>query len=391
MDGLTDFIWEINHVYSLDNTCSVLSLYRLVTQLSHEENKIPDTPPPIPQKENRRSLTDTLEKLGNQSWDGNSPHNSVISECSSYSPSQSPHSSIVFPSHVTPLNQSPHSSIIFSGYGTPSSQSPHSSSIMLSGFSHSPSQSPHNSVIITGQSTPNQSPHSSMVINSSQFSEHLSMVSQGISTPDFPSPPCQSPSGSMGSVHNRSSEDLLDSASAQRNGRANSFSIPTTDSRTSNGFRSMNKNSSQSDGTVDQINQLTMQIDKLTSDIATMTNRNSAGGGAGPPPLPSKKFNRFPSQYDNVTDGSLPISGYSNVTCSKRTLVSEHRISSSSTSSSQSISGVQTQKGSSISISHRTSSQETYSSTETFSSASHSSMESLPKIPPPLPPKKRHG
>jgi hypothetical protein len=35
--------------------------------------------------------------------------------------------------------------------------------------------------------------------------------------------------------------------------------------------------------------------------------------------------------------------------------------------------------------------QETYSSSETFSSASHSSTESLPLRPPPLPPKKRHS
>lgn len=146
----------------------------------------------------------------------------------------------------------------------------------------------------------------------------------------------------------------------------------------------MNKSISNSEGTVDQINQLTIEIDKLTSDIASMTRRNGEEN-LQPPPLPNKKVNRMPSQYDNV-DGtymqsySTTSSSYSRKTSS--VISSEHRTSTSSTGSAQS--GFQKTS----TYIQQTSSQESYSSSETFSSAS---LESLPNRPPPLPPKKKHS
>jgi hypothetical protein len=119
-----------------------------------------------------------------------------------------------------------------------------------------------------------------------------------------------------------------------------------------------------------------------------MTRRNGVESNLEPPPLPNKKVNRLPSQYDNV-DGTC-VQSYSSTTSSSysrksSSMVTEHRTSTSSMGSGHA--GFQKTS----SYVHQTSSQESYSSSETFSSASHSSLESLPNRPPPLPPKKKHS
>ncbi|CAG2195028.1 GRF2 [Mytilus edulis] len=192
------------------------------------------------------------------------------------------------------------------------------------------------------------------------------------------SPLDRSPNSSISSGLNRSSEDLLDSANLRV--RTNSFSRVHSESGIGLMKKlttSLTKSASQSDGTIGQVNELTLKIDELTKGIAKLTNQN---GENNLPPLPVKrsKPTRQTSMYDNVTDSGINLSRM------------EARMSSSSTSSSQSFSGFSiSQKTTSVSYSHRTSSQETCSSSEAFSSTSHSSIDSLPK-PPPLPPKKKH-
>ncbi|XP_033727703.1 rap guanine nucleotide exchange factor 1-like isoform X2 [Pecten maximus] len=293
-------------------------IHRLVQQRSQES--LPPgvegdfSPPPLPNKENRRSLTNTLEILSG-----------MPNPLGHVSPNQSPHTSVIYTNTPSELSSSP-------GHITLSNQS------------------------------------------------DLSI-----------SPLSRSPGSSVGSGLNRSSEDLLDSTS-QNSSRTNSFSRTSSEARIGSSFSSstMSKSSSQSDGTVDQINQLTKEINRLTSDIAIMTKKNGNQGesceGQEPPTLP-KKLNRLPSQYDNMNESGIQVTTGS--AGSSRVVSYEARMSSSSTSSSQSFAGFQMQKSNTISFTQRTSSQETYSSSETFSSASHSSLESLPK-PPPLPPKKRH-
>ncbi|XP_063425059.1 rap guanine nucleotide exchange factor 1-like isoform X2 [Mytilus trossulus] len=230
------------------------------------------------------------------------------------------------------------------------------------------------SLSLSGYSTPsNQSPHNSLIINDS-FNSLMDCSSSPLSV----SPLDRSPNSSMSSGLNRSSEDLLDSANLRV--RTNSFSRVHSESGIGLMKKlttSLTKSASQSDGTIGQVNELTLKIDELTKGIAKLTNQN---GENNLPPLPVKrsKPTRQTSMYDNVTDSGINLSRM------------EARMSSSSTSSSQSFSGFSiSQKTTSVSYSHRTSSQETCSSSEAFSSTSHSSIDSLPK-PPPLPPKKKH-
>lgn len=228
---------------------------------------------------------------------------------------------------------------------------------------------------VSGYSTPsNQSPHNSLIINVNNDS--FNSIMDCSSSPLSVSPASRSPSSSMGSGLNHSAEDLGGSNNPQlRKARTNSFSRVQSESGIGIMKKiTMTKSASQSDGTIDQINELTLKINEMTQGIAKIA-------GDNPPPLPQKRTPaRQTSMYDNVTD-----SGVSTISSSSRT---EHRMSSSSTSSSQSFSGFSiSQKTTSVSYSHRTSSQETCSS---LSSASHSSVDSLPK-PPPLPPKKKHS
>ncbi|CAC5367359.1 RAPGEF1 [Mytilus coruscus] len=231
------------------------------------------------------------------------------------------------------------------------------------------------SLSLSGYSTPsNQSPHNSLIIQNDSFNSLMDCSSSPLSV----SPLSRSPNSSMSSGLNRSSEDLLDSANLRV--RTNSFSRVHSESGIGLMKKlttSLTKSASQSDGTIGQVNELTLKIDELTKGIAKLTNQN---GENNLPPLPVKrsKPQRQTSMYDNVTDSGINLSRM------------EARMSSSSTSSSQSFSGFSiSQKTTSVSYSHRTSSQETCSSSEAFSSTSHSSIDSLPK-PPPLPPKKKH-
>ena len=282
-----------------------------------------------------------------------SSRNSVTTCSLTSSPSQSPHNSMVFSGH------SPHNSLLVTGI--------------------SPNQSPHNSVSLTSHMTPDHSPHSSVLIPSNVSSE-LS-PSFRFNSSDYMD---NSTASSLGSGLNHSADDLP-VAEVHRTSRANSFTKTMSEGRLEH-FHGMNKSISNSEGTVDQINQLTIQIDQLTSDIASMTRRNGVEN-LQPPPLPNKKVNRLHSQYDNVDhDGtcvqsfSTTSSSYSRKTSS--VISTEHRTSSSSTGSAQS--GFQKTS----TYIQQTSSQESYSSSETFSSAS---LESLPNRPPPLPPKKKHS
>ena len=258
-----------------------------------------------------------------------------------------------------------------------------------------------------GQLTPtSQSPHSSMISGNTSLLDYSLGSSQSSSLNQSPcsSPISKSPASSFGSGLNHSAEELT---GEQRTQRANTFSKTSSDSKLVN--RNVKMTSSHSECTVNQINQLTEEINKLTkltTDMEAITRRNK-NKGDGPPPLPNKsaKLNRMLSSYDNVPDGatlegSFMTSGSSNTrTVISRTITSrisqtsqssEARLSSSSTSSTQSFSGVQMQKSNTISFTQRTSSQdETYSSSGSFSSGSHSSME-IPR-PPPLPPKQRHS
>ncbi|XP_011440592.3 rap guanine nucleotide exchange factor 1 isoform X4 [Magallana gigas] len=328
---------------------------RLVSQHSQQDDV--DGPPPIPEKENRQSLTDSLHRLGSTSdvYQTPSSRNSVTTASLTSSPSHSPYNSMVFSGH------SPHNSLIVTGI--------------------SPNQSPHNSVLIHSHMTPDHSPHSSVFIPSNVSSELSSSL--GFNSSDYMSPLATSTTSSLGSGLNHSADDEdIPGVEVHRTSRANSFTKTMSEGRLQH-FHGMNKSISNSEGTVDQINQLTIEIDKLTSDIASMTRRNGEEN-LQPPPLPNKKVNRMPSQYDNV-DGtcvqsySTTSSSYSRKTSS--VISSEHRTSTSSTGSAQS--GFQKTS----TYIQQTSSQESYSSSETFSSAS---LESLPNRPPPLPPKKKH-
>ncbi|XP_062584214.1 rap guanine nucleotide exchange factor 1-like isoform X5 [Saccostrea cucullata] len=333
---------------------------RLVSQHSQQDN-LDGPPPPLPHKENRESLTSSLHRLGSQSDVCQSPsnRNSITTSSLTSSPSQSPHNSMVFSGH------SPHNSLLVTGF--------------------SPNQSPHSSVLLTSHNPPDHSPNSSMILPSNVSSELSSSLG-------FNSSDCMShldnssaSASSLGSGLNHSADDLPETE-AMRISRANSFTKTMSEGRLEH-FHGMNKGISASDGTVNQINQLTIQIDQLTSDIASMTRRNGVENNLQPPPLPNKKVNRLPSQYDNVDGQCVQFS--SSTTSSYRKTSSvissmEHRTSTSSTGSAHS--GFHKTS----SFVQQTSSQESYSSSETFSSASHSSMESLPLRPPPLPPKKKH-
>ena len=234
--------------------------------------------------------------------------------------------------------------------------------------------------------TPTQSPHTSMILNPAMEQSFGS----GLTTPQSASPMNRSPASSTGSGLNQSHEDLPSSGGHSFQGQ--SSEIAGLQGQQASSFSSrlfsqnINSTSRKQHTSCDEINLLTGQIQQLTSSIDEV-----------PPPLPSKRFHRMLSTYDNLPDGvASMMSASSLMSSTARTVVSktESRFSSSSTSSSQSSqsSGVFTQKSSSTAIytEERASSQETYSSSETFSSAtSHSSMESLPKgMPPPLPPKK---
>lgn len=253
----------------------------------------------------------------------------------------------------------------------------------------------------------NMSPHSSMILSGNVSFLDYSMNSSNGSLHSQGS--CPSPSSSVSSGLNQSAESLMTDGSVQRSGN---FSKTVSDSTLTK--KSALLKSSHSECTVNQINQLTQEIDKLTKltdDMQAMTRKNLNQGerrSEGPPPLPNKanRMNRMVSHYDNVPDGTTIESSFSssNVVCNRtlisqtitsrtshRSQTSEARLSSSSTSSTQSFSGVQMQKSNTISFSQQTSSQEdAYSSSGSFSSTSHSSMDSIPR-PPPLPPKMRHS
>lgn len=237
--------------------------------------------------------------------------------------------------------------------------------------------------------TPTQSPQNSILI--SPTGEILTPFSQ---SPHSVSPMSHSPSSSVGSGLNKSTEDLI--ATAQRSSRTNSITKLTEGQVMNSSSSSVMRSSTNQHTTFDEINSLTYKINQLTSSIDEK-----------PPPIPSKqRLHRLMSTYDNVPD-ALQVCNASSMSSASRSVFNrtmESRISSSSTCSSQSSQSSQstqsfmsvlTQKSASSSAllfcADRTSSQETYSSSETFSSAtSHSSTESLPK-PPPLPPKKRHS
>lgn len=256
----------------------------------------------------------------------------------------------------------------------------------------------------------NMSPHNSMILSGNVSCLDYSMNSSNGSLHSQAS--CPSPSSSVSSGLNQSVEELMQERQVQRSGN---FSKTVSDSTLTK--KSVVLKSSHSECTVNQINQLTQEIDKLTKltdDMQAMTKRNLNQGERkrdGPPPLPNKanRMNRMLSHYDNVPDGASIETLESNFSSSSavcnRTIISqtitsrtshrsqtsEARLSSSSTSSTQSFSGVQMQKSNTISFSHQTSSQEdAYSSSGSFSSTSHSSMDSIPR-PPPLPPKQRHS
>ncbi|WAR30689.1 RPGF1-like protein [Mya arenaria] len=215
----------------------------------------------------------------------------------------------------------------------------------------SPSQSPHNSVILSGNVS-----FMDYSMNSSNGSLHSQ--TSGVS-----------PASSSSSGLNRSADDLVTERHTQMMG-AKTVSDSTLVKK-----RSV-MTTSHSECTVNQINQLTQEIDKLTKltdDMQAMTRRNlNQGGGSStpPPPLPDKasKLSRHISHYDNVPDGTTLEQAFSqsnivsNRTVISRTMTSrssqissssEARLSSSSTSSTQSFSGVQMQKSNTISFSQQ--------------------------------------
>lgn len=219
-----------------------------------------------------------------------------------------------------------------------------------------------------------------------------------------------SPASSSSSGLNHSADDLTASRFSQLT--TPTFSKTVSDSTLLK--KSSVITSSHSECTMNQINQLTQEIDKLTKmteDFQAKTRRNqeqSANHSSLVPPLPDKasKLSRHISHYDNVPDGStLEAAMLQQVSLTNRTVISrtvtsrssqisqssEARLSSSSTSSTQSFSGFQIQKSNTVSFTQQISSQEdAYSSSGSFSSASHSSMDSIPR-PPPLPPKQKHS
>ncbi|XP_046542750.1 LOW QUALITY PROTEIN: rap guanine nucleotide exchange factor 1-like [Haliotis rubra] len=237
--------------------------------------------------------------------------------------------------------------------------------------------------------TPTQSPQNSILI--SPTGEILTPFSQ---SPHSVSPMSHSPSSSVGSGLNKSTEDLI--ASAQRSSRTNSITKLTEGQVINSSSSSVMRSSTTQHTTFDEINSLTYKINQLTSSIDDK-----------PPPIPSKqRIHRLMSTCVRSRPGRT-----TGVQCVLYVLRFQVCVQqdygvpdlvllylqlpvSQSSQSTQSFMSVLTQKSASSSAllfcADRTSSQETYSSSETFSSAtSHSSTESLPK-PPPLPPKKRH-
>lgn len=252
----------------------------------------------------------------------------------------------------------------------------------------------------------NQSPHNSMILSGNVSFLDYSMNSSNGSLHSQTS--CPSPSSSVCSDLNQSAENLTPEQQVQRIGN-----VLKTVSDSTLTKKSVVLKSSHSECTVNQFNQLTQEIDKLTKltdDMQAMTRKNLdlRDRKFDGPPLPNKanRMNRLVSHYDNVPDGVTIENSFSssNAVCNRtvisqtitsrashRSQMSESRLSSSSTSSTQSFGGVQMQKSNTVSFSQQTSSQEdAYSSSGSFSSTSHSSMDSIPR-PPPLPPKMRHS
>ncbi|KAL5013075.1 hypothetical protein ScPMuIL_011626 [Solemya velum] len=229
----------------------------------------------------------------------------------------------------------------------------------VSSDQRSPSRSP----VSSAQLTPNQSPYNSMIECSP--TQDLSFSSDLV-TPISQSPYSTSPSSSVGSGLNQSTEDLLGSGSQSRSMSSGGLRF-STEMMKAHSFSSLQIDSHNSE----QFNQIAREINKLT--LATKTEE--------PPPIPVKRIRRLQrgqSEYDNVPDVAVHISSSSSRTFQAFTSNSNARISSSSSSSNQSFSGSQIQKSNTISFSQRSSSSETFSS-----------LESLPN-PPPLPPKNRH-
>jgi len=261
-----------------------------------------------------------------------------------------------------------------------------------------------NAGLHSGSLSPHSSPHNSMILSGNTSFLDFSLNSSNGSLHSQTS--CPSPTSSTSSGLNQSVEDLIAERHAQLGGN---FSKTVSDSTLMK--KSSVISSSHSERTVNQINQLTQEIDNLTKltenwQAKSRQKQGEMSESGGPPPLPNKasKLNRHMSHYDNVPDGATIESAFlssnvvSNRTIISRTVTSrvsqtsEARLSSSSTSSTQSFSGVQMQKSNTISFSHQMSGQEdAYSSSGSFSSASHSSMDSIQKNPPPLPPKQKHS
>lgn len=261
-----------------------------------------------------------------------------------------------------------------------------------------------NAGLHAGSMSPQHSPHNSMILSGNTSLLDFSLNSSNGSLHSQTS--CPSPASSTSSGLNRSAEDLMAERHPQLGGI---FSKTVSDSTLVK--KSTVLTSSHSECTVNKINQITAELDKLTKETEDMQvkirrNLNKQGDATsdGPPPLPSKvNRDRHMSHYDNVPEGTtiestlLSTNVVTNRTVVSRTITSrvsqtsEARLSSSSTGSAQSFSGIQMQKSNTVSFSQQMSSQEdAYSSSGSFSSTSHSSMDSIPK-PPPLPPKQKHS
>lgn len=231
-------------------------------------------------------------------------------------------------------------------------------------------RSPSRSPVSSAQLTPNQSPYNSMIEGSPT---HDLSFSSDLVTPISQSPYSTSPSSSIGSGLNQSTEDLLGSASQKSSASSGVMRFPA-DMMKARSFSSLQTGSPN----LEQFNQIAREINKLT--LATKSEE--------PPPIPVKRvrqrLQRGQSEYDNVPDGAVHVSSSSSSVVSRTFLAQtffsncDARISSSSSSSNQSFSG-QIQKSNTISFSQHSSSSETFSS-----------LESLPN-PPPLPPKNRHS
>lgn len=311
--------------------------FRLVQQRSHDKShtsSIDGAPPPLPNKENRRSLNSTLElisspKLTGPASPGASPHNSIF-----FGGPQSDFSSSMgqlAPSYISDMSASP------------MSRSPGSS--IGSGLNRSAEE----------------------LIDSVSLLSDSQLSSGGYS---------RTSSETVGAVQYSSSASAT-CVSSQSSQQQQIQSVQTMD---------------QFNHFSHQMNQLTSDISAIGVRSEQSINNRRSGAENGtteeiPPSLPSKKLSRLPSQYDNMFE-NMQLQQQQASVINRHSF--EGRMSSSSVGSSQSFSGLQIQKSNTISFSHRTSSQETYSSSETFSSASHSSLESLNR-PPPLPPKNRHS